>query len=357
MTGKERIQAILKHEPTDRIGLFEQFWNGTHETWAKQGHISKDERLTKHFDFDIELCGVFNLIADLQAKEVVVAQDEDTCTYLDGNGATMRRLKDRSGTPEHVDFLVKEREQWETLIKPKLTATPDRIDFHTYREMRRIAKEEQRFFALCGLNVFECIHPVCGHETMLAAMILDPEWVQDMADTYARLIVSLQKMLFEQEGVPDGIWYFEDMGFKGSPFMSPQFYRDLIQPAHKHTISFAKQHQLPVIMHSCGFIEPLLPDMIDAGIDCLQAMEVKAGMDLLRIQKNYGDKIALIGGIDVRSLYSNDKAVIEAELQSKIPLVKQGHNYVLHSDHSIPPTVDYESYRFFIERGLELGAF
>ena len=97
--------------------------------------------------------------------------------------------------------------------------------------------------------------------------------------------------------------------------------------------------------------------MIDAGIDCLQAMEVKAGMDLLRIQKNYGDKIALIGGIDVRSLYSNDKAVIEEELQSKIPLVKQGHNYVLHSDHSIPPTVDYESYRFFIERGLELGAF
>jgi uroporphyrinogen decarboxylase len=86
-------------------------------------------------------------------------------------------------------------------------------------------------------------------------------------------------------------------------------------------------------------------------------IEVKAGMDLLRIFKNFGEKIALMGGIDVRAVYSNDKKIIDAELESKIPIVKEGFAYFLHSDHSIPKTVEYETYKYFIEKGLELGKY
>ena len=110
-------------------------------------------------------------------------------------------------------------------------------------------------------------------------------------------------------------------------------------------------------MHSCGFVEPLLPGMVEAGIDCLQVIEVKAGMDLLRIHKNFGDRLSLMGGIDVRKLYTNDRKIIDAELESKIPVVKQGFGYVLHSDHSIPNTVNYETYKYFIQKGLELGTY
>jgi uroporphyrinogen decarboxylase len=110
-------------------------------------------------------------------------------------------------------------------------------------------------------------------------------------------------------------------------------------------------------MHSCGFIEPLLPGMVEAGIDCLQVIEVKAGMDLLRIYRNFGDRLSLMGGIDVRVLYTNDKAVIDAELLKKIPTVKGHFGYVLHSDHSIPDTVNYDSYRYFVDRGMELGSY
>jgi uroporphyrinogen decarboxylase len=110
-------------------------------------------------------------------------------------------------------------------------------------------------------------------------------------------------------------------------------------------------------MHSCGFVEPLLPGMIKAGIDCLQVIEVKAGMDPIRIFKNYGDVLSLMGGIDVRVLYTNNKDEINKELEKKIPVLKQNYGYMLHSDHSIPNTVDYESYRYFVDRGLELGAY
>ncbi len=356
MTGKERMQRILKHQPVDRIGLFEHFWNDTYKAWYEQGHVPGGQSFEDHFQFDMQEFWAFNLVADLDFERKVVAEDEDTITYLDGNGAILRRHKFHDTTPEHVDFTVKEREDWEK-IKPLLTPDPRRINFEGYRRVKKAAADAGRFFVWSGINVFESIHPVCGHENMLVGMALDPDWVRDMAETYARLTVELQEMLFQQEGYPDGIWYYEDMGYKGSPFMSPTMYREIIKPSHVYTIQYAKQHNLPVIMHSCGFVEPLLPDMIDAGIDCLQVIEIKAGMDLLKLHKLYGDKISFMGGIDVRTLYTNDKQVILEELEKKIPIVKQGYNYVVHSDHSIPKTVDYDIYRYFIDKALELGRY
>lgn len=96
-------------------------------------------------------------------------------------------------------------------------------------------------------------------------MALDPEWVLDMGRTYADMCIGMWEILFEREGLPDGIWFFEDMGFKNRPFMSPEMYRELVMPFHRRTIDFAHAHGLPVIMHSCGFVEPLLPGMVEAG--------------------------------------------------------------------------------------------
>ncbi|NLV92330.1 MAG: hypothetical protein GX030_08055, partial [Firmicutes bacterium] len=64
-----------------------------------------------------------------------------------------------------------------------------------------------------------------------------------------------------------------------------------------------------------------------------------------------------MGGIDVRVLYSNDREKIDQELETKIPEVMGNYGYVLHSDHSIPETVEYETYRYFVDRGWELGTY
>ncbi len=356
MNGKERMSRILRRERADRIGLYEHFWSDTYKAWAAEGRIEQGASYEDHFGYDMEECWAFNFVADMDFKPEIISETDHTVTMLDGNGAVLRRHKLHDTTPEHVDFMVKEREAWDEKIKPLLVPDPRRINFEAYRAAKKRAAEAGRFFVWSGINAFECIHPVCGHEHMLVGMALDPDWVRDMADTYAALTIALQKTLFEQEGLPDGIWYYEDMGYKGSPFMSPSMYRALIQPAHAATVGYAKSLGLPVIMHSCGFVEPLLPDMLDAGIDCLQVIEVKAGMDLLRIFERYGDRLSLMGGIDVRALYSNDRAVIDAELESKVPIVKNGYGFTLHSDHSIPKTVRYDTYRYFIDKGLELGA-
>jgi uroporphyrinogen decarboxylase len=192
---------------------------------------------------------------------------------------------------------------------------------------------------------------------MLMGMALDPDWIKDMTDTLSNLNIRLMKILFAECGKPDGIWFYEDMGFKERPFMSPEMYREMVQAAHKKTFDYAHSLGLPVIVHSCGFVEPLVPGLIEAGIDCLQVIEIKAGMDLLRLKKNFGHKIALCGGMDARNLVANDRNAIKKELQEKIPAVMKDSGYILHSDHSIPTDCEYKTYRYFVDEGLRLGTY
>jgi uroporphyrinogen decarboxylase len=357
LTSIERMTNILRRQPVDRIGLFEHFWGDTQSAWTARGNIPPGTNFSDHFGFDLEMCWPFNYVADLDWKDEILEETAETRLFRNGNYAVFRTHKLHDSTPEHVDFLVKDRAGWEEHIKPRLTADRRRINFEAYREAKANARRANRFFAWSGVNVFEIMKDVCGHQYMLIGMADDPDWVRDMADTFARLTVELQETLFAEEGWPDGIWYYEDMGFKHRPFMSPAMYREIVLPAHKSTIGFAKSRNLPVILHSCGFVEPLVPGLLEAGIDCLQVIEVKAGMNLLKLYKDYGERLSFMGGIDVRTVYTNDRAVIDAELESKIPIVKGHYGYVLHSDHSIPNTVNYETYQYFIQKGLELGTY
>ena len=357
LTSTERIRNILQRRPVDRIGVFEHFWGDTQRNWENMGYLAHNESLEDRFGLDLQLSWPFNFTANLDIVPEVVEETDETILTRDGNGATLRRHKLHEATPEHVDFLVKDRQGWGEHTRPHLKTERRRIDFEGYRQAKTEAASQERFFCWSGVNVFESIHPVCGHEHMLVGMALDPGWVIEMADTYARMTIEHWEILFDECGYPDGIWFYEDMGFKNHPFISPKMYTEIIQPAHARTIDWAHGKGLPVIMHSCGYIAPLVPHMIAAGIDCLQVIEVKAGMDLLDLYKQYGGVLSLMGGIDVRVLYTNDRTVINQELESKIPQVMGNYGYVLHSDHSIPSDVHPDNYEYFIQRGLELGTY
>lgn len=357
LTSRERISRILRHEPVDRIGLYEHFWGDTRKKWTDDGFIKEEDDLNSHFDLDIRQMSPFNMVVDLDFEKQLLEETEDTELFLDGNGAKLRWHKKHASTPEHVGFTITSKKEWDELAKPKLKAERRRINFEAYREAKELARKENKFFCWTGMHVFEIMKNIAGHEHMLVGMALEPEWIKDMVMTFSQMYADLQEILFSEEGCPDGIWYYEDMGFKQRPFMSPDMYRELVQPGHKLTFDYAHSKGLPVIIHSCGFVEALVPGLVEAGMDCLQVIEVKAGMDLLKLYELYGDRISFMGGIDVRVLYTNDKQKILKELEEKIPVVKAKYGYMLHSDHSIPNTVDYESYRYFIEKGLELGTY
>ncbi len=356
MTHKERVLNTLNRKPVDLLACEDGLWGETSAKYVEQGALQQGEDIVSHFDLSWRGGGWLNSMADLGFQEQVLEETDETRLVLNGNGATLRWWKTRSGTPEHVDFKVKERPAWEDMIKPHLlTVDRSRIPFEWYRHEKARAAAEGRAFCWAGVAPFEQMHPVCGHEYMLMGMALDPEWVLDMVMTYARMTIMHLDTLFAEEGVPDFMFFYEDMGFKDKPFMSPAMYEELVMPGHKLLFDHAHARGLKTVVHSCGFVEPLVPGLIRAGMDCLQAMEVKAGMDMPRLAAQYGDQITFCGNIDIRIIASNDRAAIDAELNRKIlPVLKMGSGYLLHSDHSIPPDVDHDTLHWFFDHGRRI---
>ena len=133
--------------------------------------------------------------------------------------------------------------------------------------------------------------------------------------------------------------------------MSPAMYEALVMPGHRKLFDYAHGLGRKVIVHSCGYVEPLLPGLIEAGMDCLQAMEVKAGMDLPSLYDAFGDRISFCGGVDIREVETNDHARIDAEIERAAGyVIRQGGHFIGHSDHSIPPTVEHESAAYFFKQ-------
>ncbi|TFH51851.1 MAG: hypothetical protein E4H01_00030 [Lysobacterales bacterium] len=369
LTSKERFTRILKHQPVDRIGLFEVFWRETAEKWSAEGHFAKPEMISDHFGLDVRRTGgeitpgdyaTVNLVGDIDFGEQVVEETESTKLLRNGNGALLRWIKSSAGAPEHVDFAVRNRQTWEARIRPHLldeTTYERRINIGSYRAVRSKCANDARFMTCGVVGAFDLMSPMCGHQHLLIGMAEDPHWVGEMADLYATVTVRLLEILFEREGLPDGLWVWDDLGFKGRPFMSPAMYRAQIFPAHKKLFDFAHSRGLPVVLHCDGYVEALIPSLIEAGINCLQPLEIKAGMDLVKLKKRFGDQIALIGGMDERVLETNDLQAVEAQLLEKLPQAMAGSGYVLQVDHSVSPLVNYETYQYFVERGLEIGTY
>ena len=358
MTSHQRVARTLARLPVDTVPVAISPWDDTVKKWVSRGHIREGEDLVEHFDLDIRTDGAIDGVANVDYGPIILEETEETILRRDGNGAILRFHKKHEATPEHVGFMVNDRRTWKEHIKPFLQDVDRRrISFEQYSRSLDRSRQEQRYFCWRGMGPFELIHPVCGHENLLMGMALDRDWVVDMFDTYATFIINHLEVLFCEAGKPDAIFFSEDLGFKLKPFMSPQMYQEIIMPSHKRLFDFAHMLGCPVLIHSCGYVEPLVPYLIEAGMDCLQAMEVKAEMDMPRLFTMYGDKIAFFGNIDARVLMSNDRRQINEELLAKLPpVLSQGGSYILHSDHSEPPDVDYDTIWYFLRRGREIAS-
>ena len=155
----------------------------------------------------------------------------------------------------------------------------------------------------------------------------------------------------------DAGWIADDLGYKNGAFFSPAMYREMLMPAHKMVCDCFKSRGKAMLMHSDGNVKELIPLFMEMGIDCLQPLEVKAGMDLVELKKQYGHRLSLFGGIDARAMADSNPAIIEREIAIKVPFAKQGGGYLFHSDHSVPDNVSFQQYCRVMELALEYGRF
>jgi hypothetical protein len=139
-TKREQVLAMLAGEMPDVLPYFDDFWRETRARYQQ-------ERRTDSFHDVLNQLGIFihgtgGLLADAEpGKHTVVSESAECETYVDGNGNTWRRWKDRSGTPEHAAFAVTTQSEWEREIKPKLQSVDKkRYNLENYRDERERAR-------------------------------------------------------------------------------------------------------------------------------------------------------------------------------------------------------------------------
>ena len=155
----------------------------------------------------------------------------------------------------------------------------------------------------------------------------------------------------------DGAFILCDLGYRNGLLFSPHHYDEQLRPTFRRLVDYFHGEGLPVILHSCGCVRELIPRFIEDGLDCLQPLEQKAGMDLPELKQAFGAELAFMGGIDVRAMAAPDPAVIEEEVRAKIPVAMAGGGYIYHSDHSVPHNVGLSRYQHVLELVGEYGQY
>ncbi len=355
--SREVIDALIHRRPASRVGLHDSPWGDALRLWVSQGMPADEEgkpvKAVDHFDFDMAgVGGWFDVMPNLGEKEVI-KETSEWRIVRNGAGAVLKWWKHKSGTPEHIDFAMTSREIWDRDYRPKLAGPFDRArlgDLNAARE-RLAARKRQGYWTFFGHQfIWECMRASMGDCTMYMSLIEDPQWIHDFSRVHMDLYKTAFGILLEEVGLPDGIWIYEDLGYKGSLFCSPKVLEEVIFPYYHELVEFLHSYDLPVVFHTCGYTEPALDLIVEAGFDALNPMEAKAGNDALRIAEAYGDRLAFVGGLDAQILESGDRDLIRRGVTELVEGMKsRGASYVFGSDHSISTNVHYEDFCFALD--------
>lgn len=345
MTSRERVARMFRREDQDSVPRMESLWGDTIERWRREGFWD-DPNGVLGSDF-VQLCWSDPVI--YPGEEIVLQEDDETITIRDQWGARLRNWKRRQGTPEHFGWECDSREVWESKFRPILESRGPSVDLAGAKHAYAVARRQGKWCHLTGLETFELLRRMIGDETAMMAMLEDPEWFRDMSALLTDRILSDFEYLLANGIEPDGVWVYGDMAYRSGVLCGPPLYREMVWPDHKRMADWAHQRGLPFIFHTDGDVNAVIEDYIGAGFDCLQPLEAKAGMDVRKLCPQYGDRMAFFGNCDVMVYATGDRDRIEEEIRTKLEAGKATKGYVYHSDHSVPPSVSWETYRFVID--------
>lgn len=365
MNGRQRLLAALNGQPADRIPITEiGIWPETEERWHSEG-LPQDVSAQDHFGLD--RFHFFSFDGSLMLPPETKEETEDILVVSDGDGNTYRYLKNRQAAPQLVGTTVNGWEAWERL---RIRLSPDYERFSSFRRdviwgtLRKDSQEQyyERVRQADGFTVLVPIEPcwyyirLLGEEEALVQMALEPQFAQRIMEDYTEFNIRMLEEITKHGYSFDAMWVFSDLCYKNGMLFSPEFYRNYVLPCQKKLFAAAKEHGMKVIYHSDGDIRALLPLLIEAGIDCMQPLEARAGNDICEYVEQYGDRLTFIGNINA-DILAGAVEDIERELLKKIPAAKKYRRYIYHSDHSVPDTVSLENFKYAIMLAKKLGQY
>ncbi len=351
MTDRQRFNNQMHYKPVDRCFNMEfGYWEENYTQWdlfVKNG-IKNEGDANVFFNFD-RLGGVGgNLDICPPFEHKIVAETATTVTYMNGDGLLAESPKDgHSSIPHYTKASIVTPEDWKRVKAERFNrgASCRKID------IERVKKENppDRDFAVgvnCG-SMIGRVRDMLSFEGLAYAVYDYPDMVEDMVETRCQLVEDSLDQLLGQVDI-DFATGWEDICFKNGPIVSVDFFKNVVTPRYKRISKKLHAHGIDLWYTDCdGDVRPILPLMMEGGINCLFPFEVNGCAHPGELFREYGKELRIMGGVDKIELGKGRKA-IQAYLETLVPLVERG-GYIPFCDHRCPPNVNPQDYLYYLD--------
>ena len=370
--SRQRVLDTLNHREPDRIPFDVGSSIETGVTTQAYDHLIELMGLTEEpddtlFNMFVE-AGGFKQVPEniLSALEVdirgtLIQLPSEPMPVIDFEGTTMTYVDEwgiKWAKPEsslYMDPVVNPLEGELTLDRINAYSWPDPDQEGRFLGL---AEEAQRMrdtgcavmVSLYGLGIFDMALMLCGMENLLTSMALKTDVVMELFDRIKQFQMGLWTNTLEAVGDNvDVCLHSDDLGMQNNPFMSPDMYRKMLKPLHTELFGHIKKTAKPevkLLLHSCGSVRKLIPDLIEAGVDALNPIQVSAdGMDSVDLKREYGSELSFWGGgVDTQNILPHGSVEeVKDEVKRRIDDLAPGGGFVFAAVHNIQPDVPPEN--------------
>ncbi len=344
MTSKERVRAALRRKPVDRVPIFMWYHPQTRERLGRLLEVSP-QFVPAVMGDDIRQTWVSNNYA----MEGIV-HERDGQSHVDEWGIEWTRI-DGFNQISRYPLAGASEEQMLQYRFPR-----DRLDA-LVDLMKPVMESRADYFVGCDVSpcVFEMYWRLQGMEKTLMEIALQPNLAKEMMRRCTEFSIALSEAACRRFEI-DWLWLGDDAGGQRSMLMSPDMWRDMVKPFLKQNADVAGKRGLYVAFHSCGAIRPIIPDLIEIGVNVLNPIQCNCpGMHPLELKKEFGRDLAFMGGVDTQGVLPNGTAdqVRRATAELLEGMTADGGGYVFAASHTVPPeTPDENIFAMYDEAGV-----
>jgi len=243
---------------------------------------------------------------------------------------------------------------------PESEWTPRPTEQHIAAVAEATRTLQERGLAVCGMyacGVYEQAKHWVGDEATMIGPYDDPKGFSEVVDRITDWKCSIYGA-YAGAGT-DIVWMGDDLGTQRSLVMSPQQYREWYKPRHRHIVEHIRaiQPEVKIAFHCCGHVTPLIPDLIQIGIDVLEAVQAET-MDIAGLKREFGRDLAFWGGVGAQSVLARTtpEQVIEG-VRRTLRVMSPGGGYIAAPCHSLTEEVPWESVLAFHEAMDTYGSY
>lgn len=363
----DRMKKTLRHEEPDRVPVSDFFWGSFIRRWRAELDLPDNANPYYHYDLDW-IATVPNMDPWIRPFETI-RETQDEVVVRTGFGAIMRKVH-RCPMPEFIGWEI---DTLEKLEAARFDDPGDRRRFFAAGD-NQIAGVGDGFernsppwvdtvkslwpdFPVYGsmIECSECMTRLIGPQNHMMWMALEPERMTAVLRRVGEFYLECTKAAIDAAAAwLDGWVIWGDVAYKKGTFMKPDYWRENYKPTVKAIVDYAHGRGLDVIYHGCGNIHAIFEDYIDAGIDAMNPLEVKAGMDVLDLRRRYGHRMGFCGNSDIQVWETGDRAAIHREVMRKLNAARGG-GYIFQSDHSVSSSVSGATYDYIVKLVREYG--